>query len=142
MTTRRQDDLTQDYWQNYVNGIWIDGGAGRLVVENPGTGQRLADIASASAADIGTAVAAAKAKAALLRWGHLRHRRLLPRPKRDTIRTTTTRRHSPPSSRPISLAHWCLHGGAMFTPVTPATTEIGDSRVDLLQWCELVLGRR
>ncbi|MEC7212054.1 MAG: aldehyde dehydrogenase family protein, partial [Pseudomonadota bacterium] len=61
MTTQTKNDLTQDYWQNYVNGSWIDGGDGRLVVENPGTGERLADIAAASAADIGTAVAAAKA---------------------------------------------------------------------------------
>ena len=61
MTTRKQDDLTQDYWQNFVNGIWTDCSAGRLVVENPGNGQRLAHIASTSAADIRTAVAAAKA---------------------------------------------------------------------------------
>ena len=32
----------QDYWQNYVNGGWIDGGAGRLRVDNPGTGEALA----------------------------------------------------------------------------------------------------
>ena len=30
--------LKQDYWQNYVDGNWVDGGAGRLTVENPGTG--------------------------------------------------------------------------------------------------------
>lgn len=26
--------LKQDYWQNYVDGNWVDGGAGRLTVEN------------------------------------------------------------------------------------------------------------
>ena len=44
--------LKQDYWQNYVDGNWVDGGAGRLMVENPGTGQPLAEIALADAADI------------------------------------------------------------------------------------------
>ena len=34
--------LKQDYWQNYVDGNWVDGGAGRLTVENPGTGEPLA----------------------------------------------------------------------------------------------------
>ena len=53
--------ISQDYWQNYVDGAWVDGGAGRLTVENPGTGEALADIACADAEDIGRAVAAAKA---------------------------------------------------------------------------------
>ena len=44
--------LKQDYWQNYVNGNWVDGGAGRLTVENPGTGEPLAEIALADATDI------------------------------------------------------------------------------------------
>ncbi|MGB1953153.1 MAG: aldehyde dehydrogenase family protein, partial [Candidatus Puniceispirillum sp.] len=51
----------QDFFQNYVNGSWIDGGAGRLPVSNPGTGEHLADIALADAADIDRAVAAALA---------------------------------------------------------------------------------
>ncbi|MEC8642238.1 MAG: aldehyde dehydrogenase family protein [Pseudomonadota bacterium] len=51
----------QDYWQNYVNGSWIDGGGGRLQVDNPATGEALADIALADAADIDRAVAAATA---------------------------------------------------------------------------------
>ena len=46
----------QDYWQNYVNGKWIDGGAGKLEVINPGTGERYGDIAMANAADIDSAV--------------------------------------------------------------------------------------
>ena len=51
----------QDYWQNYVNGKWIDGGAGKLEVINPGTGERYGDIAMANAADIDSAVKAALA---------------------------------------------------------------------------------
>ena len=43
--------LKQDYWQNYVDGNWVDGGAGRLTVENPGTGEPLAEIALADAAE-------------------------------------------------------------------------------------------
>ena len=53
--------LKQDYWQNYVDGNWVDGGAGRLTVENPGTGEPLAEIALADAADINRAVKAALA---------------------------------------------------------------------------------
>ncbi len=52
--------MAQDYWQNYVDGTWIDGGAGKLTVENPGTGEALAEIACADAGDIDRAVAAAK----------------------------------------------------------------------------------
>ena len=51
----------QDFFQNYVNGSWIDGGGGRLSVNNPGTGEYLAEVALADAADIDRAVAAALA---------------------------------------------------------------------------------
>ena len=51
----------QDYWQNYVNGAWVDGNGGRLRVDNPGTGERLAEIALADAGDIDRAVGAARA---------------------------------------------------------------------------------
>ena len=51
----------KDYWQNYINGAWVDGGAGRLMVTNPGTGENLAEIAMADAADVDRAVAAAMA---------------------------------------------------------------------------------
>ena len=61
MAGRTQHELTQDYWQNYVDGRWVDGGAGRLTVDNPGTGAALAEIASADAADIDRAVKAALA---------------------------------------------------------------------------------
>lgn len=50
---------TQDYWQNYVNGKWVDGGSGRLPIDYPGTGERVAEIALADAADIDRAVGAA-----------------------------------------------------------------------------------
>lgn len=48
------------YYQNYIDGAWVDGGAGRLDVYNPGTGEKLAEHALADAADVTRAVAAAK----------------------------------------------------------------------------------
>ena len=51
----------KEYWQNYINGEWVDGGAGRLMVTNPGTGEPLAEVAMADAQDINRAVAAALA---------------------------------------------------------------------------------
>ncbi|MEM9708601.1 MAG: aldehyde dehydrogenase family protein [Pseudomonadota bacterium] len=48
------------YWQNYIDGAWVDGGAGRIGVTNPGTGEHLADQALADAADVDTAIAAAR----------------------------------------------------------------------------------
>lgn len=50
----------KNYWQNYVGGSWIDGSGGRLPIENPGTGQVLAEQALADAADVERAVAAAR----------------------------------------------------------------------------------
>ena len=50
----------QFYYQNYVDGQFVDGGADRIVVDNPGTGAPLAEQASANAADIDAAVAAAR----------------------------------------------------------------------------------
>lgn len=41
--------LKQGYWQNYVDGNGVDGGAGRLTVENPRTAEPLAEIALADA---------------------------------------------------------------------------------------------
>ena len=49
------------YFQNYINGSFIDGGAGRLIVDNPADGSALAEIALADEADIDKAVAAARA---------------------------------------------------------------------------------
>jgi len=51
----------KDYWQNYIDGAWVDGGAGRIDVVDPGTGETLAEHALADAADVDRAVQAAKA---------------------------------------------------------------------------------
>ncbi len=48
------------FWQNYIDGDWVDGGAGRLWVDDPGTGERLAEQAMADAADVDRAVTAAR----------------------------------------------------------------------------------
>lgn len=48
------------FWQNYIDGAWVDGGAGRLDVVNPGTGEVLTQHACADAADMDRAVQAAK----------------------------------------------------------------------------------
>jgi aldehyde dehydrogenase (NAD+) len=50
----------QDYWKNYIDRAWVDGGAGRLAVIDPGTGETLAEQAVADAADVDRAVAAAR----------------------------------------------------------------------------------
>ncbi len=50
----------QSYYQNYIDGAWVDGGAGRIDVINPGTGETLAQHALADAGDVARAVAAAK----------------------------------------------------------------------------------
>ena len=48
------------YWQNYIDGAFVDGGAGRLTVDDPGTGQPLTEQAIADAADVDRAVTAAR----------------------------------------------------------------------------------
>ncbi|MGI9288721.1 MAG: aldehyde dehydrogenase family protein, partial [Pseudomonadales bacterium] len=48
------------YWQNYINGTFVDGGAGRIVVDDPATGEKLAEHAIADAVDVDRAVQAAK----------------------------------------------------------------------------------
>lgn len=48
------------YWQNYIDGAWVDGGAGRIDVFNPGNGEKLAEHALADAGDIDLAVMAAQ----------------------------------------------------------------------------------
>ena len=50
----------KDYWQNYIDGTWTDGGAGRIDIINPGTGEKLAEQALADAACVDRAVSAAK----------------------------------------------------------------------------------
>ena len=49
------------YWQNYIDGQWTDGrDGGRIALENPATGEPLAEIAEATSADVDLAVAAAR----------------------------------------------------------------------------------
>lgn len=50
----------KSYWQNYIDGTWVDGRAGRIDVFNPGTGEKLAEQALADVADIDRAVLAAQ----------------------------------------------------------------------------------
>jgi aldehyde dehydrogenase (NAD+) len=50
----------KEHWQNYINGTWVDGGAGRIDVVNPATGEVLAQQALADAADVDRAVRAAR----------------------------------------------------------------------------------
>ncbi len=51
----------QPYWKSFINGEYVDGGAGRLAVENPADGSIVAEVAMADAADVDRAVAAARA---------------------------------------------------------------------------------
>jgi len=48
------------YWRNYINGIWVDGGAGRIAVHDPANGDQIAEQALADAADVDAAVQAAR----------------------------------------------------------------------------------
>lgn len=48
------------YWQNYVDGAWVDGGAGRIDVTDPATGEQIAEHALADAADVDRAIQAAR----------------------------------------------------------------------------------
>ena len=48
------------YWQNYIDGKWVDGGAGRIDVNNPGTGEKLTEHALADSKDVDRAVQAAR----------------------------------------------------------------------------------
>ena len=50
----------KDYWRNYIDGAWCEGGAGRIDVINPATGVKLAEQALADAADVDRAVTAAQ----------------------------------------------------------------------------------
>ena len=50
----------KSYWQNYINGAFVDGGAGRIGVNDPATGEQVAEQALADAADIDRAVQAAR----------------------------------------------------------------------------------
>ena len=49
------------YYQNYISGKWVDGGAGRLEVDNPATVEIIAEHAVADSKDVDAAVQAAQA---------------------------------------------------------------------------------
>ena len=48
------------YWQNYIDGAWVDGGAGRIAVLDPATSEQIAEHALADAADVDRAVQAGR----------------------------------------------------------------------------------
>ncbi len=50
----------KEYYKNYIDGNFVDGGAGRVDVINPATGEKIAEHACADAADISRAVQAAQ----------------------------------------------------------------------------------
>jgi aldehyde dehydrogenase (NAD+) len=64
------------YWQNYIDGTWVDGGAGRIAVTDPATGQMVAEQALADVRDVDLAVRAAQACHSS---GALRHMRPIER---------------------------------------------------------------
>ena len=55
-------DLKQNYSQNHAESNWVDGGAGRLALENPGTGEPLAKFALADADFFGSVLSLLKTK--------------------------------------------------------------------------------
>ncbi|MFN3133417.1 aldehyde dehydrogenase family protein [Roseibium sp.] len=60
------------YWQNFIDGAFVDGGGGRLDVLDPGTGEKLAEQALADAADVDRAIRAAKRVSDSRTWMDLR----------------------------------------------------------------------
>jgi len=49
------------YWKNYIDGKWVDGlSQERIAIENPATGQVIADVARAGREDVDQAVSAAR----------------------------------------------------------------------------------
>jgi len=55
----------RSYWQNYIDGRWVDSASGRRIpIEDPASGQQIAEIARAEAADVDVAVEAARRAAA------------------------------------------------------------------------------
>ena len=49
-----------EYWQNYIDGAFVDGGAGRIDVLDPGSGEVLCQHALADERDVDRAVASAR----------------------------------------------------------------------------------
>jgi aldehyde dehydrogenase (NAD+) len=58
--TRSMTTKLKQYWKNYIDGTFVDGGAGRISIDDPATGEKIAEHASANAEDVDRAVAAAK----------------------------------------------------------------------------------
>ena len=51
----------KSYWQNYIDGRWVDGASGaRFPIEDPATGRQIAEIARAGKADVDAAVQSAR----------------------------------------------------------------------------------
>ena len=48
------------YWQDHVDDKWVSGAASRLWVDNPGSGEWIAEVAMAGTTDVERAVQAAK----------------------------------------------------------------------------------
>ncbi|REJ63851.1 MAG: aldehyde dehydrogenase family protein, partial [Proteobacteria bacterium] len=48
------------YYQNYIDGKFVDGGSGKITVDNPATGEPLAQQAIASSEDVDNAISAAR----------------------------------------------------------------------------------
>ena len=48
------------YWQNFIDNEWVDGDVGKISLEDPATGEFLAEMACAGTADVDRAVAAAR----------------------------------------------------------------------------------
>ncbi|NDR59726.1 aldehyde dehydrogenase family protein [Aliiruegeria sabulilitoris] len=62
----------KEYWQNYIDGEWVDGGAGRIDVIDPASGKTLAQHALADARDVDDAVQAARHLHQSRDWSGLR----------------------------------------------------------------------
>jgi len=63
-------DGLKSYWPNYVGGQWIEGGGGRIAVEDPASGETIAEQALADTGDVDQAVVAARSLAAALTAGN------------------------------------------------------------------------
>lgn len=49
------------FWRNFIDGEWVDGATGeRILIDNPATGEPIAEVARAMPADVDRAVAAAR----------------------------------------------------------------------------------
>jgi aldehyde dehydrogenase (NAD+)/betaine-aldehyde dehydrogenase len=57
----RMTQTVRPYWQNYIDGAWVDGGDGtRITITDPALDEPIAEVARGTAADINRAVTAAR----------------------------------------------------------------------------------